>query len=265
LKGSVDFMELLDRVAVVTGAGGAVGAAVARRFADEGARLVLADEDKAALDRIRQELGHGAESLDGSVDLTSAGDVGRLVDRAATRFGQIDILVNAMGMAEEPPWSEPGPAAWERHLRSLAACVLCCRAVAPAMRTRGRGRIVNIAATAGRYRSAYFRPEGASGTGVPSAATSGGVLAVTRELALELGPGGVNVNAVVPGWILTDRSTREWEQMPERLRRDILSEISLGRPGRPVEVAGVVLFLASDASSYVSGAAIDVNGGWWMS
>ena len=142
------------------------------------------------------------------------------------RFGQIDILVNAMGMAEEPPWSEPGPAAWERHLRSLMACVLCCQAVAPAMRARGRGRIVNIAATAGRYRSAYFRPEGATGTGVPSAATSGGMLAVTRELALELGPGGVNVNAVVPGWILTDRSAREWEQMPERARRDILSEIS---------------------------------------
>jgi NAD(P)-dependent dehydrogenase (short-subunit alcohol dehydrogenase family) len=258
-------MELLDRVAVVTGAGGAVGAAVARRFADEGARLVLADEDKEALDRIRQELGHAAESVDGpSVDLTSASQVDSLVERAA-RFGQIDILVNAMGMAEEPPWSEPGPTAWERHLRSLTACVLCCRAVAPAMRAQGRGRIVNIAATAGRYRSAYFRPEGATGTGVPSAATSGGMLAVTRELALELGPGGVTVNAVVPGWILTDRSARQWEQMPERARRDILAEISLGRPGRPVEVAGAVLFLASDASSYVSGAAIDVNGGWWMS
>ena len=259
-------MELLDRVAVVTGAGGAVGAAVARRFADEGARLVLADEDKESLDQIGQELGHAAESVDGvSVDLTSASQVDALVERAVARFGRIDILVNAMGMSEEPPWSEPGPAVWERHLRSLTACVLCCHAVAPAMRARGRGRIVNIAATAGRYRSAYFRPEGATGTGVPSAATSGGVLAVTRELALELGPGGVNVNAVVPGWILTDRSAREWEQMPERARRDILSEISLGRPGRPVEVAGAVLFLASDASSYVSGAAIDVNGGWWMS
>ena len=182
-------MELLDRVAVVTGAGGAVGAAVARRFADEGARLVLADEDKESLDQIRQELGHAAESVGGlSVDLTSASQVDALVERAVARFGQIDILVNAMGMAEEPPWSEPGPAAWERHLRGLTACVLCCQAVARAMRGRGQGRIVNIAATAGRYRSTYFRPEGATGTGVPSAATSGGVLAVTRQLALELGP-----------------------------------------------------------------------------
>ena len=117
-------MELLDRVAVVTGAGGAVGAAVARRFADEGARLVLADEDEEALDQIRQELGHAAESVDGLlVDLTSASQVDALVGRAVARFGQIDILVNAMGLAEEPPWSEPGPAAWERHLRSLTACV----------------------------------------------------------------------------------------------------------------------------------------------
>jgi NAD(P)-dependent dehydrogenase (short-subunit alcohol dehydrogenase family) len=93
----------------------------------------------------------------------------------------------------------------------------------------------------------------------------GGVLALTRELSLELGPHGVTVNAVVPGWILTERSTREWERMSEGARRDILAEISLGRPGRPAEVAGAVLFLASDASSYVSGAIIDVNGGWWMS
>ena len=99
----------------------------------------------------------------------------------------------------------------------------------------------------------------------PSAVTSGGVLALTRELSLELGPHGVTVNTVVPGWILTERSTREWERMSERARRDVLAEISLGRPGRPGEVAGAVLFLASDASSYVSGSTIDVNGGLWMS
>ena len=133
------------------------------------------------------------------------------------------------------------------------------------MRERRRGRIVNIAATAGRYRSGYFRPEGVTGTATPSAAASGAVLALTRELSLELGPSGVTVNAVVPGLILTDRSTQEWERLPERARRDILAEISLGRPGRPAEVAGAVLFLASDAGSYVSGATIDVNGGWWMS
>jgi 3-oxoacyl-[acyl-carrier protein] reductase len=259
-------VELLDRVAVVAGAAGAVGTAVARRFALEGARVVLADEDPGALARICQDLPRAAERVDGlPVDLTSESQVRALVDQARARFGQIDILVNAMGMAEESPWDEPGPAAWERRLRQLTTCARCCQAVAPEMRARGRGRIVNVAASAGRYRSAYFRPEGATGTGAPSAATGGGVLALTRELALELGPHGVTVNAVVPGWILTDRSGREWQRMPERVRRDILAEISLGRLGRPSEVAGAVLFLASDASSYVSGCAIDVNGGWWMS
>jgi 3-oxoacyl-[acyl-carrier protein] reductase len=258
--------ELLDRVAVVTGAAGVVGTAVAQRFAEEGARIVLVDDDEAALARVRETLRHPAESVDSFVaDLSSESQVTPLVARALVRFGRIDILVNAMGMAEEPPWDEPGPAAWKRRLRSLTACVLCCEAVAPEMRRQGRGRIVNIAASAGRYRSAYARPEGVTGTGAPSAATSGGVLALTRELSLELGPHGVTVNAVVPGWILTERSTREWERMSERARRDILAEISLGRPGRPGEVAGAVLFLASDASSYVSGATIDVNGGWWMS
>ena len=253
-------------MALVTGATGAVGAAVARRFAEEGARIVLADEDEAALGRIREALGRPTELVDSmAVDLTSESQIDTLAGRTVARFGRIDILVNAMGMAEEPPWDEPGPAAWKRRLRSLTACVLCCQAVAPGMRSRNQGRIVNIAATAGRYRSAYARPEGVTGTGAPSAATSGGVLALTRELALELGPHGVTVNAVVPGWILTERSTREWERMPERARRDILAEISLRRPGRPAEVAGAVLFLASEASGYVSGTAIDVNGGWWMS
>ena len=258
--------DLLDRVAVVTGATGVVGAAVAQRFAEEGAQLVLVDDDEAALARVRETLPRPPESVDGlAADLSSESGVTPLVTHALARFGRIDILVNALGMAEEPPWDEPGPAAWERRLRSLTACALCCETIAPEMRRRGRGRIVNIAASAGRYRSAYARPEGVTGTGAPSAATGGGVLALTRELSLELGPHGVTVNAVVPGWILTERSTREWERMSEGARRDILAEISLGRPGRPAEVAGAVLFLASDASSYVSGAIIDVNGGWWMS
>jgi NAD(P)-dependent dehydrogenase (short-subunit alcohol dehydrogenase family) len=231
-------VELRDRVAVVTGADGAVGAAVARRFAAEGARVVPAREHE---------------------------DAPALIDDAAARLGPIDILVNAAGMAEEPPWEEPGPAAWERRLRALTACARCCEAAATVMRVRGRGRIVNVAASAGRYRSAYARPGGVAGTGAAGAAAGGGVLSLTRELALELGPHGIGVNAVVPGWIATERSAREWERMSERARRDILAEISLGRPGQPAEVAGVVLFLASEASSYVSGCAIDVNGGWWMS
>jgi len=259
-------VELVDRVAVVAGVAGAIGAAVARRFVAEGARVVLGDAEEDALTRIHEDLRRTAEAVHGlHVDFTSESQVSALIEYALARCGRIDVLVNAMGMADGPPWDEPGAVAWERRVRNLTGCLLCCQAVAPHMRARGRGRIVNVAASAGRYRSSYFPLEHVTGTGVPYAATSGGVLALTRELALELGPHGVTVNAVVPGWILTPRSEREWERLPERVRRDVLAEISLGRPGRPEEVAGAVLFLASDASSYVSGTAIDVNGGWWMS
>ena len=259
-------MELVDQVAIVAGVAGAVGGAVARRFAAEGARLVLADEDEDALAQVGESL-RGAETPSESVplDLASEPQIQWLVERALSRFGRIDILVHAMATAEDEPWDEPGPAAWARRLRSLTSCALCCRNVAPAMRARGRGRIVNVAATAGRYRSAYFRPEGASGTAEACASASGGVLALTRELAMELGPHGITVNAVVPGWILTERSARAWNGLADGARRKTIAEISLGRPGRPEEVAGAVLFLASDASSYVSGTSLDVNGGWWMS
>jgi NAD(P)-dependent dehydrogenase (short-subunit alcohol dehydrogenase family) len=261
-------MELRDRVAVIAGVASPIGAAVARRFAAEGARLALGDPAQEAVDRTVEELRQTAESVsvDGSrVDLDSESQVRAWIDDVLGRAGRIDALVNAMGAADSPVQDEPGPAAWQRRLGELTACAVCGRAVAPHMRARGRGRIVNVAAVAGRYRSTYFRSRDAAGSASGHAAAHGGILALTRELALELGPQGVTVNAVVPGWILTERSRPEWERLPEPVRRDVLAEISLGRPGRPEEVAGAVLFLASDAGSYVSGTAIDVNGGWWMS
>ena len=124
--------ELLDRVAVVTGAAGVVGAAVAQRFAEEGARIVLVDDDAAALARVREMLRRSDESVDSqAADLSSERQVTPLLARTLARFGRIDILVNAMGTAEEPPWDEPGPAAWERRLRSLTACMLCARPSRP--------------------------------------------------------------------------------------------------------------------------------------
>jgi 3-oxoacyl-[acyl-carrier protein] reductase len=251
---------------VVAGVANPIGAAVARRFAAEGGRLVLADPAQGALDRLVEELRSTAGSVDGSrVDLDSESQVRAWIEDTVARAGHIDALVNAMAVADGPLRDDAGPAAWEHRLRELTACAVCCRAVAPSMRARGQGRIVNVAAAAGRYRSTYFRPRDAAGSAGAHAAAHGGILALTRELALELGPEGVTVNAVVPGWILTERSRPEWERLPDAVRRDILAEISLGRPGRPEEVAGAVLFLASDAGSYVSGTAIDVNGGWWMS
>src|SRR5262252_8315323 len=130
------------------GAGTAVGAAVARRFAAEGARLVLADEDEQAVKRARAAAGDATAAEGRAIDPTSPADVEGVLAGALARFGRVDALVNATG-ADDAPWSGAGP-------RGLTACAVACAAVAPEMRRRGQGRIVNVAAPAGRYRSGYF-------------------------------------------------------------------------------------------------------------
>ena len=258
-------MDLRDRVAVVVGGGGDIGVAVARRFAAEGARLVLAEDSAPSPARpAAASAGDPAAAETIALDLASEEEVRDAIARTIAGLGGIDVLVNVGEFSEGAGPDEPGPLAWQQRLRHLTSCACWCRAAAPAMRARGRGRIVNIAASAGRYRSAWLSSEGA-GSGAAVAAAAGGVLALTRELAFELGPDGVTVNAVVPGWIRTAGSERAWQEMSARAREHLLAEISLGRPGRADEVAGAVLFLASEASSYVSGIALDVNGGWWMS
>ena len=133
------------------------------------------------------------------------------------------------------------------------------------MAERRHGKIVNLAWSAGRYRSSYFPTGSSFRSGAAYASSQGGILAFTRELAFELGPQGVHVNAVVPGLIETREGDRDWEQLPEMAKSYILLESAVGRMGTPDEVAAVVCFLASDRSSYVTGTSIDVNGGWWMS
>jgi NAD(P)-dependent dehydrogenase (short-subunit alcohol dehydrogenase family) len=207
-------MDLQGKVALITGARDDIGAATERRFAKEGATLVLDETD----------------------------DIAATVDKALMHHGRIDILVN------------PGERVFD-----------WCRTVGPHMAERRYGKIVNLAWSAGRYRSAWFPTGSSFRSGAAYAAGQGGILAFTRELAFELGPKGVHVNAVVPGLIETREGKREWEQLSETERTYTLLESAVGRLGTPDEVAGVICFLASDRSSYVTGTSIDVNGGWWMS
>ena len=128
------------------------------------------------------------------------------------------------------------------------------------------GQIVNIMSSAGRYRTGYFQNSAdADRSHASKAAVDGAIFALTRQLGFELGPRRIRVNAISLGWIRSRERDREWDEMTSREREFLFDEISLGRPGEPDEVAAAVEFLASEASSYVTCNAIDVNGGWWTS
>jgi NAD(P)-dependent dehydrogenase (short-subunit alcohol dehydrogenase family) len=255
------------RVALICGAASGIGRAAARRFAREGLAVVLCDADAGPLHEALAEL-RDAGGLGDAVqaDLAIETQVRAAVHTAVDSYGRLDVLVNAAGIDGARPWEETDFADWDAHLRAnLTSVFLCCRAVTPHMRPRRYGKIVNVASSAGRYRSSYTRYGATVAAGVPYASSHGGILALTRQLAFELADAGIYVNAVVPGFILTPRLKDEWSRLPEQVRDDILAETALGRLGDPEEVAAVINFLASDASSYVTGAALDVNGGWWMS
>ncbi|HKV43107.1 MAG TPA: SDR family NAD(P)-dependent oxidoreductase [bacterium] len=260
-------MSLRGRVAIVTGATGDIGRAAARRLAAEGARLVLSDKDPGALEEVGNDVGtSGTPPFVARADITREDEIQGAVERALGCYGHIDILVNCAGVSDGCAWGDTDLREWTRQVAAnLTGVFLWCRATTTHMRARHYGKIVNVASSAGRYRSSYFRHKTSHQTGVSYAASHGGVLALTRELAFELAHDGVYVNAVVPGLIQTGPFQDEWTRLSEWVRDAILTESSLGRLGRPDEVAAVVSFLASEASSYITGTAIDVNGGWWVS
>ena len=255
-------------VAIVTRAAGSIESAVVRRLARIGMSLVVCDGPEAAglsdLEAVSGPAGTSVTAV--PADVTSESDVRRVVDRTHSTFGRIDVLVNGLVPSDGRPLSEQS---FQTLADDIAAGtrspLLFIRAVVPHMVAGGGGRIVNITSSVGRYRSAYFRPEREGASYLRESGTDGALLALTRELALELAPRSIRVNAATVGWIRAAAADRAWHALSERERAFLLEEISLRRLGEPDEAAAVVEFLASDASSYVTGTAVDVNGGWWMS
>jgi len=253
-------------VAIVTGFGHPVGAAIARRFAAAGSRLLLCGAEAALAAELRHLATAAGGDAAGFAAPRPAEAADSIVAAALQRFGRLDLLLRGPEPGGDEPWLS-GAGAAETMLpgRSVQEFFGLTRAAVKPMIAGGGGRIVHVVSAAGRYRSAWMQAKGMPASFALGAARDGAVLAATRQLAFELAPHRIRLNAVAMGLVRTPETVAMWEALAERDRQFLREEISLQRMGEPDEVAAVVEFLASPASRYVTGAAIDVNGGWWVS
>ncbi|MCL6647613.1 MAG: beta-ketoacyl-ACP reductase [Chloroflexi bacterium] len=240
-------MRLQGKVALITGGAQGIGRATAERFAREGAIVVIADLNLPRGEEVAATIGEGAFALE--LDVSDAASVQAAVERVLAQEGRVDILVNNAGITRDARTVKMTEDQFDAVVAvNLKGVWLCSRAVAPAMIARGSGVILNassIVGLAGNFGQANY------------AATKAGVIAMTKTLARELGPSGIRVNAVAPGFIATDMVAT----VPAKVVQALEERTPLRRLGRPEEVAAVYAFLASDDASFINGAVISVDGG----
>jgi gluconate 5-dehydrogenase len=249
---SLDLFRLDGQVAVVVGGAGGLGAAIARGLVEAGAAVAVADANGGQAKTIADELtAAGRRALAVTVDVSDADSVEAMAREVETRLGPVEILVNSAGITHRSPAVDFPEAQWHRVIAvNLTGVFLASQAVGRRMVARRRGRIINIASIAGEI--------GLPGT-IAYSASKGGVVQLTRALAVEWAPHNVRVNAIAPSWFSTnigDLIHREPDYAERAMRR-----VPVGRMGQPDELVGAALYLASDASRMVTGHILAVDGG----
>ncbi|MBA2534122.1 MAG: SDR family oxidoreductase [Rubrobacter sp.] len=247
-------MRLENKVAVVTGSSSGIGAAIALAIAGEGAAVVVnyASHPDAAQSVVEEIESSGGRSVAVGADVSDPKEVDALVQKATDAFGRLDIMVNNAGLEHKMPFLETPFEVWQKTIAvNLTGAWLGCQAAAKRMVAQGEGgRIINVSSV---------HEDLAMPTNAPYCATKGGVRMLMRTLAVELAPHAITANNIAPGAIETPMDA-PLEEHPDQMKQ-LLSEIPLGRMGKPEEVANLALFLASDDSSYVTGSTLFVDGG----
>ena len=246
-------MRLKDRKAIVTGAGQGIGRSIAVKMAYEGSDVVIAEKNPNTGDQTKKEVeALGKKALFIAVDVADQRKVKGRVEEVLRRWGKIDILVNNAGFDRGATLLKVKEEDWDAVLSvHLKGTLNCIQAVAPHMIENSYGRIINISSILGK--------SGAI-SGISYSSAKAGIIGLTKSVARELGRYQINVNVVLPGLILTPTIAK----MAEKYQNMIIEATPLRRIGQPEEVANVVAFLASDEASFMTGAAVEVSGGWNM-
>lgn len=246
--------DLKGRVAIVTGGNGGIGLGMARGLAEAGARIVVAARNAAKSRAAISELERlGAEAVAIGVNVADEASVAALVRATHERWDRLDILINNAGINIRKPAHELATAEWRQVLdTNLTSAFLCSRAAHPLMKAAGGGKIINIGSMMSIFGASFAPAYGAS---------KGGIVQLTKSLAIAWARDNIQVNAVLPGWIDTELTQQARQQVPG-LNEAVLRRTPAGRWGTGQDMAGIAVFLASSASDFITGAAIAVDGGY---